>query len=297
MTDITAAAFLVLREAFFDAGPAPKAYELRDKRNTQADPLDERIHEILTEKLAKDVYCFKASGPLITPDLVALRPELCDDVARAALRADPSRIVGIEVKKLERQRGGAVARASGMDYNTTPPCGSVRVYDRFSRPLDIKGFYLFVCQEAVAGRQGHYELTAMALCDGDLLNADFDLYLSIVGERTKRTGLGTYRDGADRERPMLIFANPLGATVLDHQSTLVHSRGDLDGEFPTLRRVGLIRRTIPGGTPATFCCYRPQADVPANHVPFDVTDPFPMPERSDKTQARGRFRLEIAPKE
>jgi hypothetical protein len=297
MTDLTAAAFLVLREAFFDAGPTPRAYELRDKRNTQADPLDERINEILTDKLAEDVYCLKASGPLITPDLVVLRPELCEDTARAALRTDPSRIVGIEVKKLERQRGGEVARASGMDYNTTPPCGTVRVYDRFARALDIKGFYLFVCQEAVAGRQGRYALTAMALCDGDLLNADFDLYLSIVGERTKRTELGTYRDGADRERPMMIFANPLGATILDRQATLVHSRENLAEEFPELRRVGIVRRTSPERGTVAFYCYRLHRDLPGGHVAFDVLDPFPTPKRKEKTQRRGMFRVQIAPRE
>ena len=127
MTDLTAAAFLGLREAVVQAAPAPRTYELRPKGNTQADPLDERIHEIFTERFPEDVYCIKASGPLITPDLVVLRPESCEDAARLTLRADPTRIVAIEVKKLERKRGGAIPRASGMDYNTTPPCGTVRV--------------------------------------------------------------------------------------------------------------------------------------------------------------------------
>lgn len=295
MTDLSAAAFLVLREAFFQGGPAPSPFELRDKRNTQDDPLDERIHELMKDRLSTDIYSFKAPGPLITPDLVVMRPELCDGVPRATLRADPRRIVGIEVKKLERQGKGGVARSSGMDYNTTPPCGTVRVYDRFTRPLDIKGFYLFVCQES-AGAAGRYQLSAMVLCDGDLLNADFGLYLSIVGERTKETGLGTYRDGADRKRPMLIFANPLGATILDHQVTLVHGRDDLDQQTE-LRRVGVIRRTTAGGSVAVFHCYRVREDVPAGHSSFEAVDPFPTPKRSDRTQARGRFQVEIAPAE
>ena len=296
MTDLTAAAFLVLRNAFFQAGLSVAPYSLKDKRNTQDDPLDTHICQVFTDKLAKDTYCFKASGPLITPDLVLLRPEQCEGQERAALRADPSRIVAIEVKKLERQKGGAVARASGMDYNTTPPCGTVRVYDRFSRPLEIKGFYLFVCQEAVKNRPGHYQLTALVLCDGDLLNADFEFYSAIVGERTKKTGLGTYKDGADRERPMLLFANPLGTPILDRQATLVHSREDLEQDFPELRRIGTIRRTVPGLAPRAFQCYRLRADAPADFVPFDVTDPFPKPKRTEKTQARGRFGLEITPK-
>jgi hypothetical protein len=33
-------------------------------------------------------------------------------------------------------------------------------------------------------------LTALCLVDGNVLNEDFDLYLSITGEREKRIGLG-----------------------------------------------------------------------------------------------------------
>ena len=57
-------------------------------------------------------------------------------------------------------------------------------------------------------------ITAFALVDGNLLNEDFDLYLGVTGERTKRIGLGTFADGADRARPMLIFGNPLGIPQL-----------------------------------------------------------------------------------
>jgi hypothetical protein len=297
MTDLPAAVFLVLRNEFFLAGAAPKPYRLRDKRNTQDDPFDEHVQDVLSHQLPNDTYALPAPGPLITPDLVVLRPEDCEASRRADLRSDPARIVGIEVKKLERQKGGAVARASGMDYNTTPPCGTVRVYDRDARALDIKGFYLFVCQEPTQDSPPQYQLSALVLCDGDMLNADFDLYLSIVGERTKRTGLGSYKDGADRNRPMLIFANPLGTPLLNRHATLVHARDDLQTQFPTLSRIGIIRRTIPGVGSAAFYCYRIAADVPAGHVPFDVVDPFPTPERTDRTQARGRFRVEILPRE
>lgn len=294
MTDLTVATFIALRKAFFQDGPAPRAFQLRDKRNTQADPLDEHIQQVLSESLDQHTYCLKAPGPLITPDLVVLRPELCEQSTAAALRGDPTRIVAIEVKKLERQKGGTVARASGMDYNTTPPCGTVRVYDRFKRELHIKGFYLFVCQEA-AEQPGAYQFSAMALCDGDLLNADFDLYQRIVGSRKKQTELGSYRDGADRNRPMLIFVNPLGASVLDHQATLVHSRGDLADEAPELQHVGVIKRSIPGSAAARFHCYRMRGDIQPGQVAFDETDPFPVPKRTEKTQGRGRFVVEIAP--
>jgi hypothetical protein len=97
-------------------------------------------------------------------------------------------------------------------------------------------------------------LSALALCDGNLLNRDFAYYLSVVGERTKQIGLGTYSDGANRSRPMLIFANPLGIAPLDHSVTLVHERGDLESEWPELVRVGILRRTSQGGAIFTFHC-------------------------------------------
>ena len=125
----------------------------------------------------------------------------------------------MEVKKLERTQTGKIARTTGLDYNTTPPCGTVRIYAADDSPLDIRGFYLFVAQEAVADNQ--YVITALALCDGNILNEDFDLYLAGVGQRQKKIDLGTYGNGVDRQRPMFIFANPLGAQELERQATLV----------------------------------------------------------------------------
>lgn len=294
-SDLLAEMFVVLREAFFREDAVPKAYQLRDKRNTQDDPFDERVHRVLSKGLPAGTLCVKAAGPLITPDLVITRPALCGGVSRAALLGDLTRIAALEVKKLERTRGGAIARPSGMDYNTTPPCGTVRVYDRDGRPLDIRGFYLFVCQEPVEGTPRGYRLSALVLCDGNLLNADFEYYLSIVGERIKEIGLGTYGDGANRTRPMLIFANPLGAAELDRKATLIHPGSDLHHRFPQLRRVGLIRRTIPAGGQRQFHCYRVGHDVPAEHRDFELVDPFPLPAREERTQPRGRFRLDVRP--
>lgn len=68
-SDLPAAAFLALREAFFDAQGNPRVFELRDKRNTQDDPFDEYVHTLFYERLAAGIACQKASGPLITPDL------------------------------------------------------------------------------------------------------------------------------------------------------------------------------------------------------------------------------------
>ena len=294
-SDLCVEVFLALRTGFFEEGGKPKIYGLREKRNTQDDPFDESVHRLLSAGLPGGTSCLKAPGPLITPDLVIMRTEMCHGAPRALLATDLSRIVALEVKKLERTAAGGVARSSGMDYNTTPPCGTVRVYDQSGRPLDIRGSYLFVCQEAVGSEPGRYSLSAMALCDGDLLNADFDYYLSIVSQRTKEVQLGTYGNGANRHRPMLIFANPLGASELDHSVTLVHRRHDLDSQLPQLSRVGVIRRTARTGGPCVFHCYRLRRDVAAGQRPFDLLDPFPSPARNVRTQPRGRFRVHVQP--
>ena len=245
--------------------------------------------------LPADVDCLKAPGPLITPDLVVLRPEVCKGAARVTLTSNLTHIVAIEVKKLERTQSGTIARPSGMDYNTTPPCGTVRVYDSSGAALDIRGFYLFVCQETVRDQSGKYQLSALVLCDGNLLNEDFNYYLSIVGERVKEIGLGTYGNGANRTRPMLIFSNPLSTPQLDHSVTLIHSRDDLERDVSQLRQVGIIKRTMQQGGTNAFYCYRLADDVPKDHRQFELLDPFPLPARTEKTQPRGRFRLNFQP--
>ena len=68
-SDLSVDVFLALREHFFDASAAPKTYTLRDKRNTQDDPLDEYICQALQVALPFGVNV-EASGPLVTPDLV-----------------------------------------------------------------------------------------------------------------------------------------------------------------------------------------------------------------------------------
>src|SRR5439155_21693809 len=216
-----------------------------------------------------------------TPDLVILRAALCNGATRGQLAVDLIRIVALEVKKLERTTAGTVARASSMDYNTTPPCGTVRLYDHDGQPLNVRAFYLFVCQE---GTNGQYRLSALSLCDGNVLNEDFDYYLSIVGARTKQIGLGTYGDGANRTRPMLIFGNPLGIDQLDRAATLVHPRDDLTRVFPRLVLAGTLRRDVVAGGQRTFYCYRAREDVAHAHAPFDLVNPFPTPERDASTQ-------------
>ena len=300
-TDLSVEVFLSLRHRLFQPDATPRPFRLREKRNTQDDPLDEYICGILEDDSQNDITVTKAPGPLVTPDMVVHRPTLCDTTLKDKLRADSTAIIGLEVKKLQRGSSGIIARASGMDYNTTPPCGTVRIYDRRREVLDVSGFYLFVCQEEVPGQQRIYKITALVLCDGNILNEDFDYYLSVVGQRSKEIGLGTFGDGANRIRPMLIFANPLGARFLDHHSTLIHSRMNLQTEHPSLYRAGSIERSVPGDVDRrtrVFHCYRDRSNLgesTQHFVQFRHLDPFPTPRRSRTTVPRGRFILNVRP--
>jgi len=286
-SDLTVDAFLLLRTVFFDNNLQPLPFSLRPKRNTQDDPLDELVSKLLAEGLT-DATCQKAPGPLINPDLVIYRPELCNRQPREKLANDTTRIVAMEVKKLERTTSGRIARSSGLDYNTTPPCGTVRIYAADDSPLDIRGFYLFVAQEATAGNQ--CVVTALALCDGNVLNDDFDLYLAAVSQREKAIDLGTYGNGVDRQRPMFIFANPLGAQELDQQATLVSA----EQANERVRLAYRIIRTTAEGDQRQFHAYRTASDLPDGWQVQVLTDPFPQPNtRVAQTQPRGRFRLPI----
>jgi hypothetical protein len=292
-SDLAVETFLLLRHKFFDAKGNPVSFPLRDKRNTQDDPLDEYISEILKRDMLNNASCIKAPGPLITPDLVVLRSEICKDSTLQQLRDDLSRIIAVEVKKLERAKSGMIARVSGLDFNTTPPCGTVRIYDSANRPLNIRCFYLFICQEPDLDRKGYFRLTALVLCDGNVLNQDFDFYLSIVGERTKQIGLGTYKDGFNRQRPMLVFANPLGAKEIDRRVSLIHPDKRLHEHYKNLSLSNILRRSIAEGKFNEFYCYRFNKDIPTDWKVSTLIDPFPVPERETKTQPRGKFRLDF----
>lgn len=287
MADLPVEIFAQLRRRFFDGAGRPAPFPLRDKQNTQDDPFDEFLaSEVLGD--LPGIRCERASGPLVAPDMVCYRPNGIDGATPADLVSDVNRIIALEVKKLERTPGGKVARGSGLDYNTTPPCGRVRVHDASNTTVDVRGFHLFVCLEGSSGRS---VVTGLALVDGNALNDDFDLYLGITGERTKRIGLGTYRDGVDRTRPMLIFANPLGVPAFDRSPVMVHPDADLSGTTPAIRLFHRLRRSVPEGHARDFFCYRWRSDVPADWIVTDLVDPFPTPLREERTRPRGRFRL------
>ena len=282
MTDLPTLAFLALRQRFFNDQGHPQPFNLRDKGNTQDDPLDEFLVQTVLTDLA-GVTCSPAPGPLISPDMVLHTP----NVSRSD---DLTQIVGIEVKKIERTARGGVARSTGLDFNTTPPCGRILVYDVGAEPIEIRGFYLFICLEPRPHPGNDMIVSAFALVDGNLLNEDFGLYLSVIGERTKQIELGTFGDGADRKRPMLIFGNPLGIKELDHSATLIHPSHDLADSSPDLVPAYVLRRTVTENEHRDFCCYRDIRDFRSDVV-RTLIDPFQTPARDPKTRPRGRFVL------
>jgi hypothetical protein len=143
------------------------------------------------------------------------------------------------------------------------------------------------------GAENTYILSALTLCDGNVLNEDFGLYLSAVGPREKEIGLGTYGNGANRHRPMFIFANPLGIPELDNAVTLVHPDPTLAESETGLRIAYRLIRTAGDGE-RTFYCHRLAADLETRHYITDLKNPFStLLSRSTRTQSRGRFRLPI----
>ena len=297
--DLSAAVFGALHKRFFGQGGEPIEYHLRAKNNAQDDPFDEYVRESLNGDLGPDIRTV-SSGPVTSPDMVIWRPSVMGAFTGDGASSDLVRIFGMEVKKLERGSKGRVARGSGMDYNSTPPCGTIRAYDENKEAVDIRGFYLFVVQEAAIGRADYYRLTTLCLCDGNFLNEDFDYYLSVTGLRLKKLGVGSYGDGFDRQRPMLVFPNPLGIDLLDRRATLVHLRSDLETEYPGLRKVGTFRRTLRVNPNLAadsepeyrrFYCYRLSSDD-ADGCEFDELDPLPPTKHSETTSPRGLFVIE-----
>lgn len=280
MDTLLVTTFSVLRNHFFDSKGRPIRFKLREKKNTQDDPFDEYISNLLDKELKKQgAHCQKAPGPLISPDMVVYK-QMEEKIV----------IFGIEVKKLERYvKNGPVARRTGLDYNSTPPCGTVNIYNSNDKEMPIKCFYLFACLEM--DRLDNNYVSAMCLCDGSILNDDYDLYKEITGTREKSIGIGTYGDGANRDRPMLIFANPLGCTLLDHKITLISGLDLQENNGNIGLKWRFIRKDI-SGNERVFYTYLSKDDIDESAGVSDVFEPFPRPQKREvKTQGRGRFRL------
>jgi len=277
--------FRILRNNLFDDNGNPLRFELPPKGNTQDDPLDTYICGILKSKMSsEDIIITKASGPLINPDLVVSKKGLKLTGVNQIL--DTKLVIGVEVKKLER-KNNKISRKTGVDYNSTPPCGKIIIKDSKRNTLIIRSYYLFVCLEKDNSK---YYISALVLCDGNLLNEDFLLYSSIVGERKKTIEIGTYKDGLNRDRPMLVFANPLAIKELDKFATLITEDKNAEKESPDLELVYTLIRTI-DKEEKKFYCYRLKKDVSPSWDDKILKDPFPIPKREEKTQKRGAFIL------
>jgi hypothetical protein len=288
--DLPAIAFTILSERFFDDQGRSVPFQLRDKRNTQDDPFDEYVTDLLREELPKEVLVLRADKPLVSPDAVIARPEEYELLKAGGADYDPRAIFGLEVKKVDLGRNGKPARSTGLDYNSTPPCATVRVYAEDGSEVRIPGFYLFV---ALEGNEegGAVRVHSMVLVAGAVLNKDVDLYDRITGTRTKEIGLGTYGDGANRVRPMLLFSNPLGWDWMLGAATLINERNDLADEQP-LVHVRDMTRVVSPGVFELFHCYRLAKLSPP--VEETARDPFPQPaKRREETAQRGRFEIDL----
>lgn len=287
--DLAVKVFLTLHASFFDEYGNPIPFYLRDKANTQDDPLDEHIVELLRNGIPQ-VECYKA-GAITSPDIAILDRSLVNGTWFESELQDLNKVLAIEVKKVERESNGVVARATGMDYNSTPPSSLVYLYDKNDRAFMVRCFYLFVCAE-VAPDGENTIVTALTLCDGAALNTDVELYKQIVAPREKSLGVGSYGEGAIRSRPMVIFPNPLGTSWLSRTSALIHPSADLEKYNNQLRLVCMINRTlVESGQVNRFYCYQHRGMQECS-APTEVTDPFPTPKTRQQGQ-RGRFRVPI----
>ncbi|MFD6620067.1 hypothetical protein ACFWFB_33025, partial [Streptomyces albidoflavus] len=195
-TDLPGLAFIILSERFFDEAGKPVPFHLRDKRNTQDDPFDEYVADILKDKFQDDTLVLRADKPLVSPDVVVARPEEYHLLESGGADYDTRAIFGLEVKKVDLGKNGKPARASGLDYNSTPPCETIRVYSATGSALRIPSYYLFVTL-AEGVDAGTVYVHSLVLVTGAALNKDVVLYERITGTRKKQIGLGTYGDGAD----------------------------------------------------------------------------------------------------
>jgi hypothetical protein len=287
--DLATAAFVALAETFFESDAQPTPFSLRDKRNTQDDPLDVHIKDVLEKRLPSPFRVLSSGKPLVSPDLIVARPEETRALLAGETEPDGNRMIAIEVKKLGWSAGGP-ARATGLDYNSTPPSSMVKVEAANGTTLWVPSYYLFVIVRSQTDLMS--TIQTLVLVTGAALNDDLTLYERATGVRQKSIGLGTYADGIDRERPMFVFANPLGWRWLGNSATLIHSRADLESEQRVVR-VRKMERSAVDDTRRSFWCYR---TLPLGHGDdcTDALDPFPMPlKRTTETTRRGRFKINL----
>jgi hypothetical protein len=212
----------------------------------------------------------------------------------ATERSDPAAwAAAVEVKKLQPKSGGGVGRASGMDYNSTPPTPVARIGVAGSLAvLAMPATYVFAIVDT---RADDLQVRGLVMCVGSVLDASEGEYLRAAQTRKKRIGLGSYGDGMDRVRPMFVYPNPLSASDFSSSATLISDRADLVEEYPQLARLGTLERTLHGvdaaGSVEFTYYYSVAAEADARRG-GDLVDPFrAVADRFESTAARGRFEV------
>lgn len=294
--DLSFVVFKVLTDFFFDDEGEGVNFSLKNKKNgKQDDPFDEKIIEILSKGLPANTQCVASTGKLISPDLAVMVKN-----ATAAKLPHLETCLGIEVKKLQKGKTGKSPRASSMDFNSTPPSPLVKVYSSSGEELLIHCFYLVVSLSESKPKK--YKLESMCLCDGKAINDDVKLYNIITGKRKKSIDLGTYGDGANRNRPMMLFGNPLSQDSSLGKSLLIHSNDFECGGEDRVVKVGGFKREIfqkfegdiePQGKEFNEFYYYGLE----KHYKFEkiTKSPFKAPlNRTEDTIQRGRFLLPIS---
>lgn len=246
-----AAAHLYVRlceEVFVDEAGKPvknPTITLDEKRTTQDDPFDHWLANTIKRLNLSGLQVF-TSGPLTHPDIV-LQTSMVPE----------SPFVGLEVKKLNADEKGRDPRGMTIDFNSTAPCGTFRVYRPDDTPLDIPGYYIFVLLDHRIQNRSRNILTFI-LSGGDLLNDDFDLYLTSKTLNESTYDHGPYGEGSVRGRMMYVYPNPLDSKInqLAGEVSLIHEAGDLHRIFPELRLLYRALRRKRDGTTREFFIYR-----------------------------------------
>lgn len=170
--------------------------KLRAKRlvgTVQDDPFDYWMQDEIKHALPSS-FEVAHSGSLTTPDIVVRD--------RAT-----GRIVGIEVKKLIRQRNGRDPRGMTLDYNSCLPCGSTMVKVG-SETVVVPCFYIFALLSPDSRR-----IVSLIILDGDFLNYDFDLHKEAKYSNYTEYNHGPYGEGSVRHRKMYTYPNPLNSQI------------------------------------------------------------------------------------
>lgn len=102
--DLPAAAFKALAESLFDEEGNPVPFTLRGKGETQDDPFDEHIADILEKTLPSELRVLRAGKPLVSPDIVLARPEEYQLLARGERISIQGRLSRLKSRKLRRTR-------------------------------------------------------------------------------------------------------------------------------------------------------------------------------------------------